>query len=487
MYFTKKSSPWKRLRWLTFDESKARKVLGDVSTFNNHLVRFLTVSERHSAKDSLDIVHRVAVSKAAEPLDVVQDDNNALVNKSVAATAHLRKQGLLCGMVEKPRSADQPERKRKLNELDGLEGVRVLPEESEVASTRLVLNLFIPKKAHPTTELRQPGTYDGAPVFVEWKYTDSYRDPNSQRRISTVSRLLRAFADPEFHSLHCSGYLVDDKASRYGLVYPIQSLPCKVNNSQTRPESPKALPYVCTLYHRLQKPGDHPSPVAKVMCAIPLLETILQLHTAGWLHKEIRSDNVIFVSGRTRGPEDVTQLEAMIGQSFFLAGYAYARADLAPDLTVTMPVQDTTDVYRHPSTTGLQRATFRKTFDLFSAGCVLLEIGLWSDLLSILDTESVQYRTSSDSRIKTQPVLRIKQEVLLEMTMDVAQGPGFELKRKLERKMGSDYTEIVIRCLQADTTARSDARNYMIDYILELEKNMRDQLRRMASSTQLVR
>lgn len=46
------------------------------------------------------------------------------------------------------------------------------------------------------------------------------------------------------------------------------------------------------------------------------------------------------------------------------------------------------DLYRHPLSLGSSRLSFRKSFDIFSVGCTLLEIGLWSNLRQILEQHS---------------------------------------------------------------------------------------------------
>ncbi|MCJ1423914.1 hypothetical protein MMC29_001799 [Sticta canariensis] len=48
------------------------------------------------------------------------------------------------------------------------------------------------------------------------------------------------------------------------------------------------------------------------------------------------------------------------------------------------------DLYRHPLSLGNSRLSFRKSFDIFSVGCTLLEIGLWSSLRQILERHSAR-------------------------------------------------------------------------------------------------
>lgn len=113
------------------------------------------------------------------------------------------------------------------------------------------------------------------------------------------------------------------------------------------------------------------------------IETILQLHTAGWLHKEIRSQNLLFVHSGTDVPSPSLGSLPRSSQCY-VAGYVYARPDDPQEMTEPMASQLQADLYRHPQYLNSSRATYRKSFDIFSVGCVLLELGLWSSLADVL-------------------------------------------------------------------------------------------------------
>jgi hypothetical protein len=67
----------------------------------------------------------------------------------------------------------------------------------------------------------------------------------------------------------------------------------------------------------------------------------------------------------------------------FLVGYEYARPDSSDAVALTeLPKTDLeAELYRHPHARGLHRQSFRKRFDLYSLGCVLLELALWERLV----------------------------------------------------------------------------------------------------------
>jgi len=88
----------------------------------------------------------------------------------------------------------------------------------------------------------------------------------------------------------------------------------------------------------------------------------------------LRPENVIFFQ---QGTEiDITNL--------YLEGYEYARADNPSDMTESPIPQQEANLYRHPALLKANRGSFRKAFDLYGLGCLLLEIGLWENLTTIL-------------------------------------------------------------------------------------------------------
>jgi len=114
----------------------------------------------------------------------------------------------------------------------------------------------------------------------------------------------------------------------------------------------------------------------RLMIAVALAETILQIHTTGWLHKEPRFDNVVFLTLGDCRWDNGTALGP------YLAGYEHARSSTAE--TKTTPGRPEGELYSHPLAQRPSRSNFRGTFDIFALGCVLLEAALWKVLRDIL-------------------------------------------------------------------------------------------------------
>ena len=110
-----------------------------------------------------------------------------------------------------------------------------------------------------------------------------------------------------------------------------------------------------------------------------LTQVVLHLHAAGWLHKSLRSSNIIFLA-----PNDASADE-FLNKAPYLIGYEYTRPDTAQAVAfIRLP--DTaleTDLYRHPHARGVGREKYRKQFDMYALGCVLVEVGMWRRLLDV--------------------------------------------------------------------------------------------------------
>jgi hypothetical protein len=114
-------------------------------------------------------------------------------------------------------------------------------------------------------------------------------------------------------------------------------------------------------------------------------------------------------------------------------------------------------LYRHPLSLGQGIASFTKRFDLSSLGCVLLEIGLWAPLQTILllwlrhELGSVQdYR----ARIFVESALEPQADAEYHFMFGERQRSLDETGRgsifaELEFNMEAAYTQAVMWCLEA--------------------------------------
>jgi serine/threonine protein kinase len=401
--FQLRTSPWKKLRWIAVDEKNVRRLLDDVKGFVVELERFLEHSRQVKLDHAFTTILRATVVRSAneQELNVLgHGRSDSFSEGAIPAAARWRRQGLLLGVLESDvadASIAQSQNFRSKREMQSL------PPAMSSTIPSPTLSSFGKSMRLTSTKLTLPGSlmnasryfawYEGEsgvlePVLLEWKTgRGGIKLKDLESRVDKVSAFLHEL-EPSFHSLQCRGYIKDwaavERSPRYGYifdlpfsVYPHNAQQSAVLSHMDRPP----LPHMHTLRNMLDRQVEIPSLNLRFTYAIILLETLLQLHTAGWLHKELRSDNILFIQ---RPPYDQDGGESILLSPMYIAGYVYARLDNPHEMTEPTESGSENDLYRHPLSMGNSKLSYRKSFDIFSAGCVLLELGLWRSFPGIL-------------------------------------------------------------------------------------------------------
>ncbi|KAI4088864.1 MAG: hypothetical protein L6R37_008138 [Teloschistes peruensis] len=361
------NGPVKKLRWAVFDKEKAAKLVGDIVYFNSCLYGLLDTDNQDYVKAALasllrDIISRSNVNSELEVIKQLLSSASTFSPAAVASAARLKQIRLVLGLGP------------DLNSI-GQTAERAPPDGLKLRLRQLKPSLLLRESSGSPPEKRELARYKSSPVLIEWKSIQKESEKELKTRIDQIAILLNYTSDDSFRSLPCLGILPkhqsyeskDDNTVCYGLVFDL-ALPTPIPSSP----SPPIIRPLSTLYPSSRRPSLN----ERCAIALALAETVLQLHTSGWLHKGIRSENVLFIDSGVHRWQD--------GNAFgpYLAGYEYARPTNSQ--TEMMPSPPEHEIYRHPKAQGLARANFRMSFDLFALGCVLLEVGLWMSLLDIL-------------------------------------------------------------------------------------------------------
>jgi hypothetical protein len=209
-------------------------------------------------------------------------------------------------------------------------------------------------------------------VLIEWKYINpdlsGYEAGVILQRVDDIARLLRQEGKPtEMRTLSCLGYVVEAKSKHagYGFIYEMPG-----------DGDPWSLAQLIG--------SSRPTPAAqeRIQLSLTLAKALLLLHLSFWLHKSIRSANILFFSPAATPPATLTEP--------YLAGFEFSRADDADPVTEIPSAIAEFNLYRYPEYQGLpvkpigskedasaNRTPFCKRFDIYSLGVVMLEIGLW--------------------------------------------------------------------------------------------------------------
>jgi hypothetical protein len=264
------------------------------------------------------------------------------------------------------------------------------------------------------------------PVLIEWMMIpeglpDTIKEGLSDQ-IHDLGLLLNAANKPtEFRTLDCVAVVdmpVPPKTdAQYGLVF-------KLDGKQQ----------VFTLYDLLTSGDFAVKSLSHVLhLAQTLSKAILFLHLGGWLHKGIRSDNILFFAD--------TISNVKLGEAY-IGGFEYSRSFAVSSLTQNVGDDEFENLYRHPDHQGLPLAkdnstsvmsAGRKPFsyeaDLYSFGVLMMEICLWSTASQIYELHaSDQVREGSRARqifLDTIPSIKVRMGDALAESTSLCLQTGF--------------------------------------------------------------
>ena len=276
------------------------------------------------------------------------------------------------------------------------------------------------------TPVRSEGQYDfqgtQVPVWVEWKYYTRHPSDEGPPKVlhgmvSNLAALLHYSQKPaEFHSPECLGYFDDptSETPRFGFVF----------KKPARPQFPDAAIFTLSQLFQSRKP----SLTARIRLASAVADSISYLHSTNWLHKGLRSQNILFF-------DDAANIDF---PNPYLCGFEYSRPAEASNLTQAPPQNAEQDIYRHPDVQGSAirdpcSGGFKKVHDVYSLGVILVEIALWRPIDEILGIENVR-------KVKSARIKGVRAEIL----------GTREYLDDLQAEAGDMYRNVCAACLKGE-------------------------------------
>ncbi|KAL4978865.1 prion-inhibition and propagation-domain-containing protein [Aspergillus desertorum] len=277
-------------------------------------------------------------------------------------------------------------------------------------------------------------------VLIEWR---AYKiPPNSDVKMAylntclDLARLLHASQNLEtYRTLDCLGILDDvefQPHSRVGLVY---RMPLVI--------APAGSPIrVITLHDLINlKEFSRPSLDERFELARNLATALHRLFVSRWYHKNLNSKNILFFTRAVDGSGCCSQP--------YLSGFDYARPDYPDEMTIKPEADEFCDRYRHPQCTHPDsRSTipFRRRFDVYSLGILLIEIGRWETADRIhRDYSAQKARAAAKGSVVAPASLESLQLYLKTRCLE-----------SLAFRMGTIYTAAVKFCLHGATDVEGD-------------------------------
>ncbi len=311
---------------------------------------------------------------------------------------------------------------------DDLQLGRYFPDEEEVAS-----NVYVEFRRYEqaprlegSDEANKPQVLEQQQYLAKVKATmrglakllqeSSFEVDEPHGEINITPRTINAF--------RCLGFLDDEDSCRMAFLFKLP-----------RGVSPASVPGLKSLARYIEtfEPPLKLSPLEqRFALARDLCQTILNLHECGWLHKDIRSRNIILVPQGLITAENPSSNE---DRKFvlYLKGFEFSRPEQGRS-SLKANFDPNVILYRHPERQGAPTKYFDKEHDIYAVGVVLLEIGLWRTVTSLFKKRIdrvLQGKANMEPEDVRKELLKLAREYL-------------------PIEMGTKYCQAVQTCLSGD-------------------------------------
>lgn len=210
------------------------------------------------------------------------------------------------------------------------------------------------------------------------------------RRLENVLALSSRAAS-NFRALICKGIYYDERRHTIGLVYSFPYGPLK--SALAKDVKPRVL-QLAEVLRKHGEPIDYDqnkivSIDERLHLAYNLANAVFEFHKIRWLHKNISSYNIIFFDIDADGDTKSETPRKISLASPFLIGFSHSRPDEASMYSNKLYSSDELlYAFHHPNYGGVDGkfTPYRTEYDYYSLGLVLLEIGLWWPLETIMSS-----------------------------------------------------------------------------------------------------
>ena len=353
-----------RARWVVVDKEKFEVLLEDLGFYNDRLERLfppekISTFQRTWRNELLD-----ATQRNVQNLDLLENASSKRYPQlnALAKLKHLRI------------NLDAQEPSKKILSTSELKIPRWrLTFDGAIESAR-IQGVY----QRPTNTLKDGQVAEEVPVLIDFISYEQYQDIDARlhlyQRVDNLARMLHSASNrhPDLHTLDCLGYVDDTTASRYGIVHLLpESIP-----------KPLTSPNFLSLFTVIDDNSKRtPDLDARFRLAHSLAIALWSFHSLDWLHKAFYPSNILFFPSSSAPATGSGSANRELSHPFVL-GFDSSRPEHLSEMSAAAQpsLAHLPDLYRHPDSLGIWRQSYRKAFDIYSLGLVLLEIGLWTSI-----------------------------------------------------------------------------------------------------------
>jgi hypothetical protein len=266
---------------------------------------------------------------------------------------------------------------------------------SRVPAAQMIRDTEITPRPRGLSQRRRSlGVLNFRNIWIEWRPIPNEMSDNARQTVRdrqrTLSGILSSITDTSLRVPQHQGFIELDETSEnatqtwIGLAYAVPR-DCSV-------KAPVSLDQIISTC-------AEPPLGEKFKLAAALAQSLSIFHSASWLHKAFRGDNVVFFEGDA--VED-TQYPSIANP--FITGFDVARPDQDVSVETRPTGRGPFDYYYHPGA----RKGASKAFDWYSFGVLMLEIAHWKLVPVILEEQNIAVASRQDlegiSKICTESV-----------------------------------------------------------------------------------
>jgi hypothetical protein len=356
----------KRIGWALNGAKAANDLWKKLNIYNDALNRLWNLSDGSVQRQLLPELDNFNNTEGLRLMEVALRRADLAEYRELAAAVRLRRVALEARVAEN----------KSFQDLDTEFSLMKFDDNME-----LDVGAFEPLISFRSPQLPRTATVNGQAALLEWKEYETNHPPGLTQRqyerlvgssMRSLAKLLSQETKPtKLRALHCVGFY---EPSTEGLASSVCFAFRPPPNMATEPIS------LATLISKSKRPFNHGGVSVdtrlflgdRFALALTLSKAIYQLHYLGWLHKGIRSHNILFYR-----PSNARHSWRPDPNQVFLVGYEFARP--ASQSGLSIPIENTAGVaiYHYATYVDSMAAGYEPRFDLYSFGIVLIEIARW--------------------------------------------------------------------------------------------------------------